>query len=344
LLQQPKDFFELKRVVLFLKVHLHACMLDMCDSNVRLNYPRINDSRSVCLFQCDNVAETFLAFMMLHVSGEGFLNEIPTLPETLPEAVKPRFGRRLYLVIGLVAIAVVATASIIVFTQFLPSAKGKTVPLGLNYSVGEKMTYEYNMTIEMMDTEVSQGGTLEMEVQSFDGENYTIRQTMTFGLQETSLTVKIDKMGNLVDYIGLPPELQETLSSFLGVPGFGSYFPKEEARVGESWEIPMDMELMGMDLEGTISYKLSKITSVTVPAGTYEALYLEIKPSSLAATYSVEGMSFHMDLNLDGYMYLGNATCHLIEFRINESATIISGGQTRSMEMTIQMQLIEHLK
>ena len=272
------------------------------------------------------------------------MNEIPTPSETLPEAVKPRFGRKLYLVMGLVAIAIVATASIIVFTQFLPSATGETVPLGLNYSVGEKMTYEFSMTMEALGNEVSQEAILGMEVQSFDGENYTIRETMTFASQEYSFTVKIDKMGNVIDFIDLPPEFQETLSSFLGVPGFGSYFPKEEARVGESWKIPIDMELMGMDLEGTINYKLSKITSVTVPAGTYDVLHVEIKPSSFAATYSEGGMSFHMDLNMDGYIYLKNATCHPIEYRINESATITAQGQTQSMEMTIQMQLIEHLK
>jgi hypothetical protein len=307
-------------------------------------HARINNSRNVDLSQSENVAENLLALMMLHILGEGFLNEVPTPPETLPEAVKPRFGRKLYLVIGLVAVAVVVTASIIVFTQFLPSAKGEIVPVGFNYSVGEKMTYEFSITMEALGNEVSQEAILGMEVQSFDGENYTIRETMTFASQEISLTVRIDKMGNVIDFIDLPSEFQETYSSFLGVPGFGSYFPKEEVRIGESWKIPMDMELIGMDLEGTINYKLSKITSVTVPAGTYDVLHVEIKPSSFAATYSEGGISFHMDLNMDGYLYLKNATCHLIEFRVNESATITAEGQTQSMEMTLQMQLIEHIK
>ena len=92
---------------------------------------------------------------------------------------------------------------------------------------------------------------------------------------------------------------------------------------------------MGMDLDGTISYKISEISSVTVPAGTYEALNIEIKPSTVDATYSMGEVSFHMHL---ACMH------HLIEFRIDQSAMITAEGQTQSMEMTIQMQLIEHLK
>ena len=270
------------------------------------------------------------------------LNEIPTPPEAPPEAVKPRFGRKLYLVIGLVAIAIIATASIIMFTQFLPSARGEAVTLGLNYSVGEKMTYEINVTITMetMDTEVSQEATWEMEVQGFDGENYTIRQTMTFDQQEFSFTMKMNKTGYIVEYIGLPPEFEQTFSSFLGVPGFGSYLTEEEVRVGESWEIPFDMELPSIDFNGTISYELSEITSVTVPAGTYEALKINVEGSDLR----MEGMDFNVTYNINGYIYLEKATCRLIELRFDQSTTMTVMDQTQSMEMTIQMQLIEHLK
>jgi len=263
-------------------------------------------------------------------------NEAPTSPEAIPEAipeappeaVKPRLGRKLYLVIGLVAIAIIAIASIVVFTQLLRGAKGEPVPLGLNYSEGEKMTYEMSMAIEAPGMEETMEGTWEMEVLSFDGENYTIQQTMT-----------INRMGYVV---GLPPELEETFSSLLGVPGLGSYFTKEEVRVGESWEIPFDIEFSGIDLEGTISYKLSGITSVTVPAGTYEALKINIKSSGLSAT--IEEMDAQITMNINGYVYLENGTCRLIELRLDESATMTAAGQTASMEMTMQMQLIEHVE
>ena len=272
-------------------------------------------------------------------------NEVPTPPEAIPkappEAVKPRFGRKLYLVIGLVAIAIIATASIVVFTQLLPGARGEPVPLGLNYSEGEKMTYEISMTAEVkamgMEEETSQEGTLEMEVLSFDGENYTIHQTMTFDGQESSYTMKMNQMGYV---FGLPPEIEEQFSSLLGVPGFGSYFTEEEIRVGEGWNIPFDIEFSGIDLEGTVSYKLSGITSITVDAGTYEALKIKVKTSGLSAT--IEGMDFTMNIN--GYVYLENATCRLIKLRLDASATMTGAGQSASIVMTMQMELIEHLK
>lgn len=274
------------------------------------------------------------------------LNEVPIPPEAPPEAVKPRFGRALYLVIAVVAIAIIAIVSVIVFTQFMPSdnGDGELVPLGLNYSVGEKMTYDISMTTEVMGEEVSLGGTLEMEVLSFDGENYVIQQTMTLDGQESSFTVEMNQMGEVVEYTGLSPEIEETLSSFYSVPGLGSYFTEEEMRVGESWEIPFDFEMMGMDLDGTIGYKLSEITSVMVPAGTYEALKIKIESSGLRATYSMEGMDAHLTVNIEGYTYLEEGTCRLIELSLDTSVTMTSAGQSASMEMTMQMQLIEHLK
>ena len=271
------------------------------------------------------------------------LNEVSTPPEAPPEAVKPRFGRKLYLVIGLVAIAVTVTASIIVFTQLLPSAKGEPVTLGLNYSDGEKMTYNISITTEAMGMEISQEGTWEMEVLSFDGENYTIRNTMTFDQQVSSYTMKMKQTGYVIEYIELPLDVEQMFSSFSCVPGFGFYFTEEEMRVGESWKIPIDIETPWMDLEGTISYKLSKITSVTVPAGTYEALKINIKSSGLRAT--MEEMDFHLTSNINGYIYLENATCHLIELKLDQSITMSAMGQiSQTMTMTMKIQLIEHLK
>ena len=275
------------------------------------------------------------------------LNEVPTPPEAMPEAppeaVKPRFGRKLYLVIGLVAIVIIAAASILVVTQFLPGARGEPVTLGLNYSEGEKMTYEISMTVEAPGMEETLGGTWEMEVLSFDGEIYTIRQTMTFDGQESSFTMKMNQTGHM---IGLPPEFGEEFSSMLGVPGLGSYFTKEEIRVGESWQIPFEIPFdIGVEIlfEGTMSYKLSKITSVTVPAGTYEALKINIKSSGLSLTYSMEGMDFSLTMNINGYVYLEKATCRLIELSLDQSATMRAAGQSASMETTMQMQLIEHV-
>ena len=269
------------------------------------------------------------------------MNEVPTPPETPPEAVKPRFGRKLYLVIGLVAIAIIAA---IVSTQFLLGARGEAITLRLNYNVGEKMTYNISITTEAMGTETSQEGTWKVEVLSFDGENYTISSAIMFGLLESSFTMKMNQMGQIIEYIGLSPEIEETFSSFFGVPGFRLYFPEEEVRVGESWKIPLDAEVEGIELEGKISYKLSEITSVTVPAGTYEALKITIKPSDLHATYSVEGMEFHLTMDINGYIFLENGTCRLIELRHDLSTTMTAMGQTVSTKMTMQMQLIGHFK
>ena len=277
--------------------------------------------------------------MVQDVLVEGYgLNEVPARPEIASEAVKPRFGKRF--VIGLVALSIIVVASAIMFIQFLPGVRGDAVTLGLDYSVGEEMTYEIDMIIEMMGFEVSQEATLKMEVQSFDGENYTIRQTMMVELEESSFEMKMNKTGHIVEYLGLPPEFDQTFSSFFGVPGFGSYFTEEEVKVGESWETPFDVEVPGVDFEGTICYELSEITSVTVPAGSYEALKINIAGSDL----HMGGMDFSANWSINGDIYLEKDTCRLIDVRFDQAITTTAMNQTVSMEMTIQMQLTEHLK
>lgn len=266
------------------------------------------------------------------------MNEVKTQPEIAPVAVKSKFGRKL--VIGLVALAIIAMASVIMFTQFLPGARGETVTLELDYGVGEKMTYRITLTMEAMTVEFSQEATLEMEVLSFDGENYTIRQTLTAELEEVSFEMKMNKTGHIVEGMGLPPEFEETFTSLFGVPGFGSYFPEELVRVGESWEMPLDMELPGIDFEGTISYELSEIGSVTVTAGTYEALQINIEGADL----QMGGEDFQADWDINGDIYLEKDTCRLLDLRFDQSITTTAMGQTVSMEITMQMQLTEHLK
>lgn len=266
------------------------------------------------------------------------MNEVTTQPEIAPVAVKSKFRRNL--VIGLVALAIIVMASVIMFTQFLPSARGEAVTLGLGYAVGEKMTYEITMTMEAMTVEFSQEATLEMEVLSFDGENYTIRQTLTAESEEVSFEMKMNKTGHIVGGSGLPSEFEETFSSLFGVPGFGSYFPEELVRVGESWEMPLDMEFPGIEFEGTISYELSEIDSVEVPAGTYKALQINIEGSDLR----MEGEDFQADWNMNGDIYLEKDTCRLLELKFDQSISTTAVGQTVSIEMTMQMQLTEHLK
>lgn len=275
------------------------------------------------------------------------INEAPTpseplsVPSEVPHPPK-LFRKRSYFVIGLIAVAAVASTFTLVY--LLPRGEAATVPLGLNYSVGEKMTYEITFTASAMGQTESQTGTLSMEVLDFDGLNYTIRETVLFQSQEFSYTIKMNKTGHIIDLGSLSPEFEQIYSSFVSMPGYGSYFPKEEAKVGEGWQIPIDIHADGFSLEGTVNFGISGITSITVPAGTYHVFKMDITAPNIQGAYEYSGVTVNLVASMNGYGYLENGTCRPIEFNIQESVTGISMGKTISMSMTMRMQLIEHVK
>jgi len=283
------------------------------------------------------------------------MNEIPAPSETpsvppevppTPPPPKPKlFGKKLYLVIGLVA--VVAVASAFTFIYLLPRGEAAIIHLGLNYSVGEKMTYEVAITMSGMGQSISQTGTISMEVLSFDGVNYTIRQKLVFQSQEFSYTVKMNKTGHIIDYSEFPPEFQQTFSSFIGMPGYGSYFQKEVVKVGESWQIPLNIQTEGFSLEGMVNYRLSEVRNITVPAGTYNAFRMDITANNIQGTYfgaADSGGAVNLVLNVNGYGYLEIGTSCSVEFNIQESVTSPYMGQTVSMNITMRVLLTEHTK
>jgi hypothetical protein len=181
-------------------------------------------------------------------------------PVTVPSQPR-RFGRKLYALLGVVA--VVAVVSVVVFMFFLPRGLGETIPYGFNFAVGEQMTYDMSITISGAGQPVSETGTIGMHVLSFDGENYTINETMRVVVQgisqDVSYTVKMNKTGYITDISSLPAQTQQVYSMFMGMPGFGGFFNKTEARVGETWEVPLNVGNSSFSMAGTINYKFGDI-------------------------------------------------------------------------------------
>jgi len=269
----------------------------------------------------------------------------PAPPSEMPPPPPKRFGKKLYLAIGL--IAVIAVVSAVTFTFLLPSTGlGAPVPLGLNYTPGEEMTYSMTITMSSMGYTQTATGTTTMEILSFDGENYTIRQTvhmLTPVSSEASYNLTIDKMGHIINYTGLPSSTQSLTS--LGMPGFGSYFQSNQTKVGENLQTPINMNISGIIIDGTVNYRVSEIKNMTVPGcGIYQVFKMETSANNIHATGQSSGVAVNMNMNMNGYSYMEYGTCRLIEFSIQESMTGTSAGTTMSMSMTMQMHLTEHIR
>jgi hypothetical protein len=250
-----------------------------------------------------------------------------------------RFRRKLYALLGVVAVLVVV--SVVVFMFFLPRGLGETIPYGFNFAVGEQMTYDMSITISGAGQPVSETGTVGMHVLGFDGENYTINETMRVVVQgisqDVSYTVKMNKTGYITDISGLPAQTQQMYSMFMGMPGFGGFFNKTEARVGGTWQVPLNVGNSSFSMAGTINYRFGDIQNITVPAGTYKTFKMEMSTNDA----HVSSGSVSMSVNMNGQIHLEYGTCRLVDMNVQESMSSSGVGQTTTASVSMQMSLIQ---
>ena len=260
---------------------------------------------------------------------------VPSPPSTSVEPTR-KSRKKLYALLGIVLIAVLI--SVVVITFFVPGGLGETIPYGFNYAVGEKMVYDLSLSVNMGGQSTSETGMVSMDILSFDGDNYTINETVSFTVQgmpqqEVSFTLRMNKFGQMTDFSGLPSEMQSIYSMFGGVPGFGSAFNRTEARVGESWQLPMNLGNSTFNMSGTINYRFGEVQNVTMAAGTFKTFKIEISTNDVHA--SMMGVS--MSINMHGWIRQEYGTCRAID--MNLEATETASGQGQSMTLTVSMQM-----
>lgn len=272
-------------------------------------------------------------------------------PEALPTPSPQKVSKKmLYSVIGLIVI--VAVASIVALIYFMPTGEAIMIPLGVNYSVGEEMKYNLTMSMTMsmpgMSQTVTATANITMEILSFDGTNYTIRCTAemyTPAYSSVLYTVRINKTGHILEFAGLPGEAQQIYQSFVCMPGFGSYFARDQMKVGESYQIPLNISVSGVSILGNVNYRISEAANKTFPyVGLCNVFRMDIGANNVQGTATSGGTTINMVLNLNGYTYMEYETCIPIEVSIQETVTASSMGQTMSMNMNMQMRLVEHSK
>jgi hypothetical protein len=150
----------------------------------------------------------------------------------------------------------------------------------------------------------------------------------------------MDKSGRLVDASNLSSDVQQWQGMFGTMPGFGFQSDKTEAKVRETWQLPLNMSVSGITISGTMNCKFGDIQNVTLGAGTYKAFKIDASTGNFHA--STTGVS--VDMNLNGQMHLEYGTCRLLDLNIQATATTSSGTQTLTMSENMQMQLTQHIK
>jgi hypothetical protein len=272
-----------------------------------------------------------------------------------------RFGKKLYVVAAVIAVAVIAVALLV------PQGVA-TIPLNVDYKVGEKMVYDTTMTMTFdepdltfplavtgwfNDTSVSAKQTVE--VIAFDGEYYTLNQTTTLILFDkplrSSMLQKMNKTGcstYLFNIGGIEHEIPDT--SFDSNAHLIQLLNRSEVKVGDSIDVPFPNAVSSMGVTGGLVMTFRDIEDLTVPAGTYKVFRIDITSKDLSMSYSPSMTSAGMDLttgmdmNLNYQIYMEYGTLRQIKSKMQQTASLQSSMMNYTTPITMDMTLNEHIK
>jgi hypothetical protein len=276
-----------------------------------------------------------------------------------------RFGKKLYVAIAVLAIVIIAVAF------FIPQG-GATIPLSVDYVVGEKMVYDSTMSMtigshsgfnsivpsstEPITTNITSQQTIE--VMSFDGENYLLNHTTTMNVLgrpiSVSMTEKMNKTGYSTYLLNVGntqteiPQTGVTSDSYLA-----QLLNKPEVKVGDTVSVPYpSINSSSIQTSGDLTIKFNGVEDLTVPAGTYKVFRIDINSNNLKMTLNpsadtsgiatLNNLSMNLDLNYQVYLEYG--TLRQIKSTMQESAIYQSSILNMTANMGMDMTLTQHIK
>ena len=272
-----------------------------------------------------------------------------------------RFGKKLYVVAAIVAVAVIVVA------LFIPQGTA-TIPLNVDYEVGEKMVYDTTVTLNYEDlnstlipagtgvlNSTSVNAKQTIEVIDFDGEYYTLNQTTTLNIGYKPLSVsmlqKMDKTGcstYLLNFGGTEHEVPDT--SLTSTSYLTQLLNKSEVKVGDSVNVPFPSALSDIGVTGDLTMTFKGIEDLTVPAGTYKVFRIDITSNDVSMSYNpsttLSGLNLptkiKMDLNYQIYMEYG--TLRQIKSTMQQTSSLQSSIMNYTMTLSMDMTLSDHIK
>jgi hypothetical protein len=292
-------------------------------------------------------------------------SETPDLPNPIPsQASSRRIGKK-----RLAAIAAIAAIAVISLAFFIPHGAA-TIPLSVDYTVGEKMIYDSTVTMTIpsyssetsnvslpLNSSVNLTSQETIEVIGFDGENYLLNHTSTMTILgkpiSFSLTEKMNKTGYSTYLFNLGTTQKEisvlgpTSSSFIA-----QLLSKPEVKVGDTISVPYPALSSSIQTTGNLTIKINAVEDITVPAGTYKAFRIDMTSNNLQITLSLpvanstsispSKLSVNVDINAQVYLEYG--TMRQIKSTMQETASYKSSTLNMTIQMTSDMTLKQHFK
>jgi hypothetical protein len=273
-----------------------------------------------------------------------------------------RFGKKPYVAaIAVVAIAIIAVAF------FIPQG-GATIPLSVDYVVGEKMVYDntltmattsYNLGSKVFATPNSTTMNMQqtIEVVGFDGENYLLNDTFAIALLgrplSFTLTEKMNKTGYSTYLLNMGSTQTEVPKTGLSSNSYlAQLLSKPEVKVGDSISIPYPTTGSSVQTTGELTIKFNGPEDLTVPAGTYKAFRIDMTSSNLKmnlnsstnASSIILPKELSISMNITSSIYLEYGTMRQIKSTMQETSFYQSSTLNMTYQMTMDMTLKQHTK
>jgi hypothetical protein len=271
-----------------------------------------------------------------------------------------RFGKKLYAIAAIIVIAVIAIALLIPQTA-------ATIPLSVEYTVGEKMIYNTieAVTFQADNTAIpaeqsvqvpnttSINSTAIVNIVDFDGEYYTLNHTITGTLGQTPVSISFIEKVNKTGYTSyfLPGGTQQVMTSNMSNnPFVTALLAQPEVKVGDTWQIPMSSGNSNVSITGELTIKFGGIQDITVPAGTYRVFKIDVSSNNFTMNVKVPTHAnntiapFTTNISISGQIYIEYGTCRQIQSNMQTISSTQAVGASATISTSTQTTLVQHIK
>jgi hypothetical protein len=175
----------------------------------------------------------------------------------------------------------------------------------------------------------SYNSTLILEVLNENSKSYTVKQTGTMtpdlGMTIPPLTVPIDKTSYYKNFV--EPQGAFIFYNANSNPTLLACLARDKITTGDIWTIPINTGNSSLGLTGEVTLKFAGTQELTVPAGTFQTMRVEI--TSKILTYHSDGTIISsidcMNLQLSGTSYVELGTYRLIKADLTQLLTNAQG-------------------
>jgi hypothetical protein len=261
--------------------------------------------------------------------------------QSSPVPLAARKSRRLlYALVSAVIVVIILSAS------FIVAPPGETMDLRLKYNLGEGMTYERTEVIvnrslnttdqqfEPADTDMF-NSTVILKVVNGTSGGYIINENGAEANVSSNplLSVLLPAGGPLIFW-------NASIS-----PTLGPYLEETSVRTGDIWTLPLDCANASLGLTGQVTVAFAGIEEVTVPAGTYRAIRIEVTSSRLTVNPDSDTpYQKDMTLQFNATTYLEQTTCRLIKTELSQETHLRALDTENTATVQIEEILIQHTK